>query len=511
MIRPVEVLRSRVAAIGERRRAVTSQSERTLMLGAILLVSAVSVATSYVLVQCFSVDVLSSLLWIPQDCWLAQSASIGRHCFGDYTMVVDTGLQPDPWAYSQVLPPDYHPVLMGGPAAGWLPHMLFAAPAKWLGVPRLGLIAYLFALTVAVVSPAVWAARGTRGLERVVVFVALGAAAIPAWAVIDRGNSAGFVVPIALVFLVALRRGQWGVVALMVVLAAIVKPQFAVLVVALLAARQWRWAGAAVAGGVGANLAAYLLWPRDFPQTIPQSLRSFFHAASSFGGLTDVKNVSFGRALLLFPDAVKGAQTGGKIPEGFLAGPRWMIGIAILIIVVVCLLVLGRRIPPVMAGVVLLATAALSPSVAMLYSLVFVLPVAALVVRDPDGSPAEGIFDRLALRDTRRRAVGRCITWAVALSIAQVAILGQPVQEPIWGQWGARGVVGTTSVVLTTAPLTPILWMIACLAILVSYARRPTPLPDDDREPARQGLSDTAAGTSSHPPDLVPQSAPGPA
>ncbi|WP_082947559.1 glycosyltransferase 87 family protein [Mycobacterium sp. E2479] len=506
MIRPLGVVRGGVAAMRERRRALTCQSERTLMLGAILLVSAVSVGTGYILVQCASVDVLSSLLWIPQDCWLDWGMNIGRHCFGDYAMVVGAGMQPNPWAYQQFLPPDYQPVQLEYPAAGWLPHMLFALPAKWLGVPRLGLISYLLALTVAVFSPALWAARGTRGLERVVVFVALGVAAVPAWAVIDRGNSAGFVVPIALVFLVALRRERWGVVALMVVLAAMVKPQFAALVVALLAARQWRWGGAAVVGVVVANLAAYLLWPRDFPQTISQSIHNLSHFATSFGGLTDVKNVSFGRALLLIPDAVKGAQTGGKLPEGYLAGPRSVIGYALLILVVLCVLALGRRIPPVMAGIVLLATATLSPSVAMLYYLIFVLPVAALVVRDPNGPPVTGLFDRLALHGDGRRTVGIWVSLAVALSIAQVAIPGQPVPIPIWGQWGARGVIGTTQIVLTTVPLTPILWLIACVVIVVSYTRKPAPAVDDTRQPTRRDLPDTDGGTSSSTFELMTQS-----
>ena len=222
-----------------------------------------------------------------------------------------------------------------------MPHLLFGLPAKWLGAPRLGLIGYLLALTIAVLSPAVWAARGARGLERVVVFVALGAAAIPAWAVIDRGNSTGFVVPIALVFLVALRRRRWGLVTIMVVLAALVKPQFAVLAVALLAARQWRLGGLALAGVAISNIAAYLLWPRDFPETITQSIHNLFHFSSSFAGLTDMRNISFGRALLLIPDIVKVHQTGSKIPHGFLAGPRSLIGYAVLVLVVVSVLALG--------------------------------------------------------------------------------------------------------------------------------------------------------------------------
>ncbi len=54
---------------------------------------------------------------------------------------------------------------------------------------------YLVVLTMAVISPAIWAARG--GLERGHLRDT-GAAAIPAWGHRDRGNSTGFVVPIAL-------------------------------------------------------------------------------------------------------------------------------------------------------------------------------------------------------------------------------------------------------------------------------------------------------------------------
>jgi hypothetical protein len=50
-----------------------------------------------------------------------------------------------------------------------LPHKIFALPAAWLHAPRPGLFGYLFALTIAVFTPAIWAARGARGLERLVV------------------------------------------------------------------------------------------------------------------------------------------------------------------------------------------------------------------------------------------------------------------------------------------------------------------------------------------------------
>ena len=497
MNRPLEVMRGAVISIRERLLALTAQSERTVMLGTILLASAVSAVMGYVLTQCYSVDVLSSLLYVPEDCWLDWGTNIGRHCFGDYAMVADPAMRPNPWEpYPLLLPPDYQPLRTQYPAAALLPNLVFGLPATWLGAPLMGLVGYLLALTIAVVTPAVWAARGARGLERVVVFVALGAAAIPAWAVIDRGNSVGFVVPIALVFLVALCRQRWGLATTMVVLAALLKPPFAVLAVALLAARQWRWGGLALVGMVLSHLAAYLLWPRDFPNTIPQSIHNLSQYGSFFPGLVDSSNVSFGKALLQIPDAVKAAQTGGNIPDGFLVGPRSLIGYAILVLVVVSVLALGRRIPPVMAGIVLLATAALFPPQVRPYYLVFVLPVAALVARDPDGPPGGGIFDSLAAHGDRRRAVGICVSLAAALSIAQVAIPVLLIRIPIFGQLGEKGVIGNTLISSTTASLVPILWLIACAVIIVSYARRPAPACGSDQGPARQGPPDVSTASS---------------
>lgn len=457
MDRPLKARRGAVNGIRNRLLDATTQTDRTIFLGAVLLLSTFSAAMGYFLSQCYAVDVPSSLLLNPpEDCWLDWHVNIGRHCFSDYALVVDAGTRPNPWDVLQI--PAHQASGMIYPAAGMIPHLLFGLPAKWLGMPRLGLICYLLALTIAVVSPAAWASRGARGLERVVVFVALCAAAIPAWSVIDRGNSVGFVVPIALAFLVALRQQRWGFVAIMVVLAALVKPQFAVLVVALFAARHWRLGGLTIAGVVLSNLAAYLLWPRDFPGTIMQSVRNVLHGGGPFQWLLGQQNVSFGKALLIVPDTVKLYQSGGKIPDGFLAVPRSLIGYVVLLGVVLALLVLGRRIPPIMVGIVLLATAALFPPLTIFYYLAFVLPVAALVVRDPNGPPGTGIFDQLSTDGGRRRAVGIWVSIATALTMARIALPG-----PI-GQAAIPGHSGTRAVVATTVFLAPFLWLTRGLA-----------------------------------------------
>jgi hypothetical protein len=463
-------------------------------------VSAVSAVTGFVLAQYSSVDALSSLIFIPDDCTVDWGMSVGRHCFSDYPMTVSFGTRPNPWEpYPIHTQSGWKTAYNNYPAAGILPQMLFGVLGKWLGAARLGLFGYLLAMTIAALTPAVWAARGARGLERVVVFVACGIAAIPAWMAIDRGNPVAFLAPVALVLLVALCRRRWGLVTIMVILAALLKPQFALLAVALFAARKWRWGGIAVAGAGIANIAVYLLWPRDFPGTITQSMHNVL-SYGTFHALVVHFNVSFAKGLLMIPDGIKARETGGTIPDGFLAAPRSLIGYAIVVLVVVCVLALGRRMPAVMAGIVLLATAALFPALSLPYYLVFVLPVAALIARDPDGPPGTGIFDRPASVGGERRAIGVCMSLAVALCIAHIALPGPPIHADIAGQVqvGTTGIVDR-AVVSTTVFLAPLLWLITFGAIFISYARRPAPWSRSEHEPAQEVSPDPADGGSDSP------------
>ena len=488
MNRPLEAFTAAASAIRTRLLVVAGQSERTLLLGTILLASALSLLRGVVLARYFSIDVLSTLVIdVPQDCLLDWPTRVGRHCFSDYSLVVSYGMRPDPWDPFPL--PNSKTAINNYSAAGLVPHVFFGSLGNWLHAPQLGLLGYLLALTAACLTPAVWAARGARGLERVVVFLALGVAAIPMWTAIDRGNSVGFVVPVALAFLVALCRRRWRLVAITVVLATLVKPQFVVLVVALFAVRQWRWGGVALGGAFITNLAAYLLWPRNFPTTILQSIHNaigFGSGGSSASG-ADLYNMSFAEGLLMIPDDIKAGETGGKIPESFIAGPRAVLGYVVLVLLVVCVLALGRRISPVMAGTVLLAAASLFPPLVPSYYLVFALPVAALITRDPGGSPGSGIFDRPETVGGRRRAVGVWVSLAAALTIAQIAPNGPPLLR---ANMGTAAVVDHILGIVTSVRIAPILWLIACAAIIVSYARKPAlsdcgqPDPDGSSDPA---------------------------
>lgn len=468
----IEKLRHRFVCSGHTLRECLRASPRSWLLNLILFLTLISVFLGFILSHYFNVDVLSSLLFLPFDCFspIHHGEDVGGHCFTDYLLAKTFAMQNNPWD------PLGPPTRFGNnyPPASMLPHFLFGHLGQLFGQPRLGLTAYLAALTGAVLSPAIWAASSTRGLTRRMLFVSIGAAATPVWMTVDRGNSTGFVVPIMLVYLIALSRKQWTIVAMMVVLAALVKPQFALMGVALLAARQWRLSALAATSGVIASLLAYLLWPHNFPATIVQSMRvilGYWDSAtpSIYSNPMNRYNASFVKGIFLIPDALKAQENSGVAPEDYLGEMRTVVGFAIPTIIAITLLVLGKRTPPLMAGIVLLPTAALFPIETVRYYLVFALPIAALIIRDPNGDGYAGIFDK---RLDGGRKIGKLLSVATAATIAQIPLPFPPAVRAISNSSGVMEFQGTgPGYVETTTVLTPLLWLAACITLLTFYAR----------------------------------------
>ncbi len=77
--------------------AFASQSPRTILLGTILLASALSAVMAFILTQYSSIDAFSSLTHDPQDCFNYWEIRVGRHCFSDYTEPMTLAFRPNPW------------------------------------------------------------------------------------------------------------------------------------------------------------------------------------------------------------------------------------------------------------------------------------------------------------------------------------------------------------------------------------------------------------------------------
>jgi hypothetical protein len=100
------------------------------------------------------------------------------------------------------------------------------------------------------------------------------------------------------------------------------------------------------------------------------------------------------------------------------------------------------------------------------------------------------------------------VSLAAALSIAHIPLPGPPVQEgDITGQVAAIGTIGTRTVVDTSASLVSLLWLVTCVAILVSYTLRPVAAPGGDDGHAEKDPADAAVDDSSLP-EAIPEFSP---
>ena len=82
---------------------------------------------------------------------------------------------------------------------------------------------------------------------------------------------------------------------------------------------------------------------------------------------------------------------------------------------------------------------------------------------------------------------------AAALSIAQMVPNGPPLMHQ---NMGAGAIVDHILGVATSVRMAPVLWLIACTAIIVSYARKPAPHVDSEQWPDPDGSQDPAGNSS---------------
>lgn len=440
----------------------------TLLVAALtLLLVLTAVVASY-----FGIDVVASLFYVVIDTHCLGDdpawSGVGLHCFGDYYQVVSFVFRPNPWDVGS----NY-------PASGMLPQAAFGFVGWLLDAPRVGLALYLLLAAAALITPAVWATRKASPTVRVLAIGLFGIASIPALAVLDRGNAVAFVVPALLAFFIGLRRGNVIMVAIAIVAATLIKPQFVILLIALFALRRWKVMFVTV-GAIGiASLIPYLFWPAQFPSTIWQSILNALRFGRSHTLVVDYPpNVSIGKGLYEI-DHLGRLVLGLPVNE-WLAEWGGVIGMAVAAAFVVAVWVLGKRIPPLVAGIVLAACASLFPGTSYTYYLVFAIAVAAVLLRDP-AEPVSGEFGRGALDAPERGLVGfatGAIAVATALSLTRILL---PVRLDVH----VDGQPERDDILLVLAAVVPVAWTVAILAALIGWARRGRAdgAPNDLRRP----------------------------
>lgn len=456
--------------------ARANYSPSGLLIGTVLIVGGLSLVTG-VIASYFGVDVVSSLSFITPDGYCPDgnpaTSGIGAHCFSDYYQVVGFVSDSNPWTAHRS---NYS-------AAGMLPN----AFTRWIGdlfnSPRVGLITFLLLLTAALVTPAVWASRGKSITPRLVAIGAFGILTIPALSALDRGNSAALAVPALLAFLIAIRRGKFTAAVIAITAAALIRPQFLILIAVLWALRKWRLSVIALVSVGVTNLVAYAAWPRDFPRTLIDSVIAVARYGRQYSMADDFPaNVSLGKGAYEIDRWLLGFV--GRVPSAFVVdhyGAVVAFGVAAIVILLV--IALGRRLPVLLSASLVLMSATLFPGATWSYSLSSCLAIAAVLLRDP--------LDRAPDRDRWRGGLDGLPatplqTMAIVLTVLATAASLSRIVLPQLLKIAPSANPGHQVIAYTTASAAPVLWILASLAVIAAWSRS---RPQDTSPPGEPDLS----------------------
>jgi hypothetical protein len=434
----------------------------------------VALPALWVLSQYFGNEIAGAFSYVVRDGWCEAGVypGLGAHCFGDYTGQVLTarhdfglpGFDPSQHPYRSDPSVAYNSLYT---PIGQLPHLVADVLILWGVGLEATFYLYAAALAIAVGLPALWVAwRWRRSPWAAMPLVVLGVAAVPVIAVIDRGNSAGFVVPFLLVFAIFLGRQPTWVAPASVVAAATIRPQFILLIIPLIALARWRQAAAAVGAFVGVTVVSFVATAGGIMESLPAWLDN----VRGFRGVGDVSlpsnaNISVSRSVITIGDWIGGLPW---ILGGF---GRWLsasvtavplVVVVVLAVILTVVLWLGRReLPRSVLVVAPVALASTASTISPVYYLFFAVVIAALVLLplSPAGS-ASGLLDG-------DQPGGRTPAWWGWLICAAIVLSLAPL--PFGGSTSPDGLGWTHSFILRHVG---VLWLAVIVAAIAWVAAR---------------------------------------
>lgn len=326
-----------------------------------------------------------------QDGWCEFGVypGLGAHCFGDYTSQVLTAERDFGLVQTEVAPgaPPKRAYESLYPPISQFPHVVAATVREGTGSNDFAFYLYIAVLVLAALVPALAVAWRWRGSPFFVVPVLLiGVAAVPVIAVFDRGNSAGLVIPFLLAFAIFLGKDPPWLAPALVVGAALVRPQFILIALALVAIGRWRHAIISGASFIAITFASFAFTAGGWTA----SARSWWENVTGFQGgagnigLPTPANISIPRSLVSFGAWVGEAPgpigaVGRWLAQGVYDSPLLAVA-AVVLAATVIFLVAGGRVPASVAVVVPLVIAGTASTVSPVYYLSFALVIAAIVL-----------------------------------------------------------------------------------------------------------------------------------
>ena len=363
----------------------------------------------------------ASLSFFVDDGWCVKGVeSFVSHCFSDYA-VIDDGL-----AAGELWGPA--PTASVYPALGWAPTILALRFGELVGNPTAGRNLFLAVLACSLLTPAIWAARGSVSRRAPVTFLLIGLASAPFLIVVDRGNSVGLLVAPLLGLAISYATGNVRRMMIFIVICSLLKPQMILLVLLFLVYKKYRYLLATCAISAGITLAGFATFPSSFPQNI----EGWLTALTKFSSYQTIDllypyNLGFGRTLLTISDFLQLRAILGESARADLAvwlqAHNSLLVIALLVTVASAIMLRKPGSNLIFPLVAVISIAVMAPGVAFSYYVALFLVPAAMVLRDPKDGLAKlssrerwvGILDG---PDSSGRRAGPFAKWALVVGLA---------------------------------------------------------------------------------------------
>ena len=392
----------------------------------------------------FGVNIFSSISFFSDDGWCAPTDSLGVHCFGDFHYPIKMAMSDNPWSGEIGINP-YTGLSMA-------PYWLFGHIIEVIGSVNVGLFFYMLLLFASLSVPFFWVSYGGEFEFWPLMALCVGPLAIPGIMALDRGNSVALIVGPLLWFLVSFIRNDSRQIIISMAILVAVKPQYGLLVILLVAYREWKLflrTGVVIAG---TQFLGYLLWPSNFPETILQSFR-MTRSYQSISNVVDVypPQISLASGVYYLEKLIRNL-VGSQIPySGFVSVQhQTKVGFLFVALLFTCLFFRGRHLPKFLTASILVAAISMISATTYAYYGVFALAIAAILIRNPLIVNSKESENELSLSPVQ----------ASSLALALVLTL---TRFPLASTFLVRDL----KLVETSTFLTPISWVIVGLVWMI--------------------------------------------
>lgn len=379
-----------------------------------------SVVAAWIEASYFGINVPGSISFPGNDGWCQQSAQgFGVHCWGDYGAIQFHSVSDPPLGPEIVYPVSTR--------IGRIPFWIVGS----MGGYRVGLAMFILISTLFMLFPALWAVRDLP-LSLKPLFISLACVVTaPFLIMIDRGNMLALAAPALLVYLIGLVRAKPWLATSAIVLASSVKPQFAILALALVALRLWLPAMVAGLGSIAVTILPFFIFFHSQGVNLLETwiTQSVAWSGSQPLGVDWPTNISLPRVVSKVSRGLgrMGSHIGIEF-AGFGDGASVKLFIGSAIAVVVVLLFRGSRLHPLLLGTVFLVLACLASPISYAYYGFFLIPLLAVIFRL--GPPAWPTTGHLNILITSLMSVGMVLglsPFLIPMSVVSASPAGSPI------------------------------------------------------------------------------------